>query len=87
LKENHANDIAIRQKTRTRSQVAADQGNDIEEIFQQMVFEEELAKKYGLNLEPTPVIQRERSDRRDPEKPSKRKKKMDGHVAQERSSP
>jgi len=51
LKENHANDIAIRQKTRTRSQVAADQGNDIEEIFQQMVFEEELAKKYGLNLE------------------------------------
>jgi lambda family phage portal protein len=51
LKDSHANEIAIAQKTRTRSQIAADQGNDIEEIFQQLVFEEELAKKYGLKLE------------------------------------
>jgi lambda family phage portal protein len=50
LKDSHANEIAIAQKTRTRSQIAADQGNDIEEIFQQLVFEEELAKKYGLKL-------------------------------------
>lgn len=51
LKDNHANQIAIAQKTKTRSQVAADQGMDIEEIFQQIVFEEELAKQYGLNLQ------------------------------------
>jgi capsid protein len=51
LKDSHANEIAIAQKTRTRSQIAADQGNDIEEIFQQLVFEEGLAKKYGLKLE------------------------------------
>lgn len=50
LKDSHANEIAIAQKTRTRSQIAADQGNDIEEIFRQIVFEEELAKKYGLEL-------------------------------------
>ncbi|WP_341790618.1 phage portal protein [Rickettsia endosymbiont of Polydrusus tereticollis] len=50
LKDNHANQIAIDQKTRSRSQIVADQGIDIEELFKQIVFEEELAKKYGLNL-------------------------------------
>jgi lambda family phage portal protein len=52
LKDSHANEIAIAQKTRTRNQIAADHGNDIEEIFQQIVFEEELARKYGLDLTP-----------------------------------
>jgi capsid protein len=51
LKDSHANEIAIAQKTRTRNQIAADHGNDIEEIFQQIVFEEELARKYGLKLD------------------------------------
>lgn len=50
LKESHANQIAIEQKTKTRSQIAADQGIDIEELFQQIVLEEQLAKKYGLKL-------------------------------------
>jgi lambda family phage portal protein len=50
LKDNHANKLAIEQKTRTRSQIIAEQGMDIEELFQQLVFEEELAKKYGINL-------------------------------------
>jgi lambda family phage portal protein len=51
LKENHANQIALNQKTKTRSQVAADQGMDVEELFQQIAFEEELAKEYGIDLE------------------------------------
>ena len=51
LKENHANQIAIRCNTKTRNQIAADQGMDIEEIFSQLAFEEELAKEYGINLE------------------------------------
>ena len=51
LKDSHANDIAIKQKTRTRSQIAADQGQTIEEIFKQIAFEEKLAKKYGINIE------------------------------------
>lgn len=50
LKDNHANQIALEQKTKSRSQIVADQGMDIEELFKQIVFEEELAKKYGLNL-------------------------------------
>ncbi|PCJ29613.1 MAG: phage portal protein [Rickettsiales bacterium] len=50
LKENHANQIAINQKTKTRAQVAADQGMDVEELFQQLAFEDELAKEYGLDL-------------------------------------
>lgn len=51
LKDNHANQIALEQKTKSRSQIIAEQGLDIEELFKQLVFEEELAKKYGLNLE------------------------------------
>lgn len=50
LKESHANQIAIAEKTKTRSQIAADQGMDIDELFQQIVFEQQLAKKYGLDL-------------------------------------
>lgn len=50
LKENHANQIAIKQKTKTRNQIAAEQGMDIEELFQQFAYEEQLAKEYGLNL-------------------------------------
>lgn len=50
LKENHANQIAINQKTKTRSQIAAEQGMDIEELFQQLAYEEQLAKEYGLDF-------------------------------------
>lgn len=50
LKESHANEIALVQKTKTRSQIAADQGIDIEEMFQQIALEGELAKKYGIDL-------------------------------------
>ena len=51
LKENHANQIALRDKTKSRSQIAADQGMDIEEIFAQTAFEQELAKEYGIDLQ------------------------------------
>lgn len=55
LKENHANQIAINQKTKTRSQIAAEYGMDIEELFQQIAYEEELSKEYGLDLKNTNV--------------------------------
>lgn len=51
LKENHANQIAINQKTKTRSQIAAEQGMDVEELFAQIAYEEELAREYGISLE------------------------------------
>lgn len=62
LKESHANQIAIAQKTKTRSQIAADQGIDIEELFQQIVFEEALAKSYGLELTGKENQQQEQSN-------------------------
>ena len=50
LKENHANQIALSQKTKTRSQIAADQGMDVEELFEQLRYEDDLAKEYGIDL-------------------------------------
>lgn len=41
---------AIDNMLETRQDVAAEQGKDLEEIFRQLAYEQELAKRYGLTL-------------------------------------
>ena len=50
LKDVKANVDAINNGLKTRSQIVAEQGYDLEEIFEQLKQEDELAATYGLNF-------------------------------------
>ena len=50
LKEAKANQEAIALGVQTRSDIAAAQGKDLEEIFQQLKQEEGMAEEFGLIL-------------------------------------
>ena len=53
LKDARANQEAVLAGTKTASEVIAASGNDIEDVYAQLQYEQELAKKYGLNLSVT----------------------------------
>lgn len=53
LKDIKANTEAVMAGIKTASEVVAEQGSDIEDVYQQLQYEQELAKKYGLNLSVT----------------------------------
>ena len=48
LRDNQANALAIKEGLKTATQVASEQGADIEELYQQLSYEKELRKKYGI---------------------------------------
>ena len=50
LKDQQANDAAIAAGHTTNTAVAAAQGNDLEEIYETLKWENELAEKYGLDF-------------------------------------
>lgn len=51
LKDIQANNLAVEQGTKTRTMIAAEQGLDIEEVFEQLAFEKQLADQYGLKFQ------------------------------------
>lgn len=53
-KENNANNIAINQGTKSRTMIAAEQGVDVEEVFEQLALEKELAEKHGISISNQP---------------------------------
>ena len=53
LKDARANTEAVLAGTKTASEVISASGNDIEDVYSQLAYEQELAKKYGLNLSVT----------------------------------
>lgn len=55
LKEAEAFKVAVRGGFKTLTDVIAEQGGDIEEVFKQRAREIELAKQYGLTLETDPA--------------------------------
>ena len=72
LKENQANALAIEKKMKSRTQVADEQGVDIEELFEQIAAEEEIAARLGLKLtleeaEPAPPADEEEPEEQQPE--------------------
>lgn len=50
LKDQQANDAAVASGHKTNSEVISAQGNDIEEVYETLAWEKELAKKYGLEF-------------------------------------
>jgi lambda family phage portal protein len=52
LKDQQANDAAVAAGHKTNSAVAAATGEDLEEIYEQLAWEKELAAKYGLDFSP-----------------------------------
>ncbi len=52
LKDERANTEALSSRLTTRSRIAAECGEDFEEILAELAMEEELAKSYGIILEP-----------------------------------
>ena len=52
LKDQQANDAAVASGHKTNSAVVAATGEDLEEVYEQLAWEKELAKKYGLELTP-----------------------------------
>jgi len=56
LKDNQANALAIKEGLKTATQVASEQGSDIEELYQQLAYEKELRKKYGITTESDVVL-------------------------------
>ena len=50
-KDTKATVEGLKNKIRTRTEVAAEQGRDIEEIFQELEHETQLAKKYNLDVD------------------------------------
>ena len=50
LKDQQANDAAVAAGHITNSEVAASQGRDLEEVYEQLAIEKELAKSYGLDF-------------------------------------
>jgi len=50
LKDIKANTEAVTAGIKTSSEVIAEQGGDIEDVYAQLQYEKELAEKYGLNL-------------------------------------
>jgi len=49
-KEADATDIGLTNQTRTRASVYAEQGTDIEEMFEEIKYEKQLAKAHGIDL-------------------------------------
>lgn len=54
-KEAKAKQIALETKLTSRTRLAAENGEDIEEIFEELAADDELAKTYGVSLEPEPA--------------------------------
>lgn len=50
LKDQQANVLAVANGHMTNSQIAASQGYDLEEIYEALAYEAELAKQYGLDF-------------------------------------
>jgi len=50
LKDQQANELAVSNGHKTNSEVVAQQGNDLEEIYQQLARERDLATDYGLDF-------------------------------------
>jgi lambda family phage portal protein len=50
MKDAQANSEQIAAGLKSRTEVASEQGRDLEDVFQQLAHEEELAKKYNLTL-------------------------------------
>jgi len=50
LKDQQANELAVSKGHTTNSAVVAAQGNDLEEIYEQLSIERDLAAKYGLDF-------------------------------------
>lgn len=50
LKDVEANRIAVEQGFKTRTEVIAETGKDVYEVFEQLKFEQELAEQYGLTF-------------------------------------
>ena len=50
LKDIKASVEGINAGIKTRSEVISEQGGDIEDVFDQLAYEQELAKEKGLNL-------------------------------------
>ena len=48
LKDMQANILAVKEGLKTHSQIAAEMGMDLEELYQQIAREKELRKKYGI---------------------------------------
>lgn len=53
LKDTKANEAGVALGTNTRSDIAAAKGKDVEEIFERLAYEEDLAKQYGISVSPT----------------------------------
>lgn len=53
LKDEQANVLAVRNGHMTNTQVAAAQGDDLEEIYETLAYEKKLAKSYGLDFSNT----------------------------------
>jgi len=53
LKDAKANTEAVLAGIKTASEVISETGSDIEDVYAQLQYEQELAKKYGLNLSVT----------------------------------
>lgn len=54
LKDQNANTVALANRLTTHSRIAAEQGDDFEDILTELKQEQELADKYGIELEPPP---------------------------------
>jgi len=52
LKDQQANDAAVAAGHKTNSSVVAATGEDLEEVYEQLAYEKELAAKYGLDFSP-----------------------------------
>jgi len=52
LKDQQANDAAVAAGHRTNSSVVAATGEDLEEVYEQLAYERELAESYGLDFSP-----------------------------------
>ncbi|WP_294964523.1 phage portal protein [Sulfurimonas sp.] len=50
LKDVQANILAIKEGLKTHSQLAAEMGMDIEELYEQLAYEKDLREKYGITL-------------------------------------
>lgn len=56
-KDQLANTEGLSNRTTTRTAIAAQQGNDFEDILAELAREKELAEQYGVELETEPIVQ------------------------------
>lgn len=53
LKDTKANESGVALGTTTRTEIAAAKGRDLEEMFEQLKREQQLAEQYGIDINPT----------------------------------